>query len=281
MKKILFILLFLPFISKAQLPLIVNGWASCDADAQTFIDSAGITDPVQIAAICTLVKDMKDSSVWTPMKAIYPFIGGTAASHKWNLKDPRNLDAAFRLTFTGGWTHSSTGAKPNGTNGYANTFLIPSTTLSANSVSVSYYSRDSVVGVKEAVAAFNGGGQEIQLFFNNGSTGDITFDAYAVSQRITSNTGNTKGYFIGSRSSSTSVAVYKNGISLATKTTTDGTLPTVSFYISAANTGVTPILFNDAETAFSTISDGLTANQVRALNFIVEKYNDALSRGVQ
>lgn len=281
MKKILFILLFLPFISKAQLPLIVNGWASCDADAQKFIDSAGITDPIQIAAICTLVKDMKDSSVWTPMKAIYPFIGGTAASHKWNLKDPRNLDAAFRLTFTGGWTHSSTGAKPNGTNGYANTYLIPSTTLSANSVSVSYYSRDSVVGIQEVVGSYNAGSQNIQFYFNNGSTGDISFEAYALAERVTSNTGNTKGYFVGSRSSSTSTAVYKNGISLTTKATTSGSQPTVSFFVGAANGLGTPSLFSSAEAAFSTISDGLTANQVRALNFIVEKYNDALSRGVQ
>ena len=53
------------------------------------------------------------------MKALYPFVGGTATSHKFNLKDPRDLDAAFRLQFNGGWTHNSNGVTPNGTNGYA------------------------------------------------------------------------------------------------------------------------------------------------------------------
>jgi len=59
------------------------------------------------------------------MKALYPFVGGSATSHKWNLKDPRDLDAAYRLVFNGGWTHTSSGAQPNGTTGYANTFLNP------------------------------------------------------------------------------------------------------------------------------------------------------------
>ena len=31
------------------------------------------------------------------MKAIYPFVGGTATTHKFNLKDPADINAAFRL----------------------------------------------------------------------------------------------------------------------------------------------------------------------------------------
>ena len=92
-----------------------------DADALAFITAAAITDATQQTAIDTLVKGMKADGIWTKMKAIYPFVGGTATTHKWNLKDPRDLDAAFRLVFNGGWTHSSNGALPNGTNGYADT----------------------------------------------------------------------------------------------------------------------------------------------------------------
>jgi len=100
-----------------------------DADAQAFISAAGITDLTQAAAINTLVNDLKTYGIWTKMKAIYPFVGGSATSHKFNLKDPRDLDAAFRLVFNGGWTHASTGAKPNGTTGYAKTFYNPSSNL--------------------------------------------------------------------------------------------------------------------------------------------------------
>ena len=100
-----------------------------DADAQAFITAAAITDATQKSAIDTLVTGLKTDGIWTKMKAIYPFVGGTATTHKYNLKDPRDLDAAFRLVFNGGWTHSSTGALPNGTNGYANTNLNQSANL--------------------------------------------------------------------------------------------------------------------------------------------------------
>ena len=64
-----------------------------------------------------------------------------ASQFKYNLKDPRNLDAAFRQVFNGGWTYSKQGATPNGTNGYADTKFNPSSNLVATSQSSSIYSR--------------------------------------------------------------------------------------------------------------------------------------------
>jgi hypothetical protein len=115
-----------------------------DPDAQAFITAAGITNPTQQAAINTLVVDLKGYNVWTKMKALYPFVGGTASQHKFNLKDPRDLDAAFRLVFNGGVTHNSNGVTFNGTNGYADTKLSPNSTLLQNNNSISVYSRANV-----------------------------------------------------------------------------------------------------------------------------------------
>lgn len=120
---------------------IRSGVSSLDSDVQAFITAASITDTTQQSAINTLVTQLKTYGIWTKLKAVYPFVGGTATTHKFNLKDPRDLDAAYRLVFSGGWTHSSTGAKPNGTTGYADTFLIPSTSLLQDSTHISYYSR--------------------------------------------------------------------------------------------------------------------------------------------
>jgi hypothetical protein len=100
-----------------------GGGGGVDPDAQAFITAAAITNPTQQAAINTLVVDLKGYNVWTKMKALYPFVGSTASQHKWNLKDPRDLNAAFRLTFHGGVNHSSNGVQGNGTNGYYNTYL--------------------------------------------------------------------------------------------------------------------------------------------------------------
>ena len=59
-----------------------------DPDAQAFLTAAGITDATITSAINTLVVDLKGYNIWTKMKAVYPFVGGTAAAHKFNLKNP-------------------------------------------------------------------------------------------------------------------------------------------------------------------------------------------------
>jgi len=106
-----------------------------DVDAQAFITAANITNGIQKIAIYRLVTDLKGYGIWTKMKALYPVVGGTAASHAVNLKIP----GTYNLTFTAGWVHSSTGMLPNGTSDYADTSLIPSTALSLNNVHISVY----------------------------------------------------------------------------------------------------------------------------------------------
>jgi len=108
------------------IPFGRRGGSSLDPDAAAFIAAAEITDPTQINAINTLVKDLKVANLWAKMVALYPFVGGSATSHKFNLLNPLDTDAAFRLVFNGGFTHSANGCQPNGTNGWANTFLTPS-----------------------------------------------------------------------------------------------------------------------------------------------------------
>jgi hypothetical protein len=101
-----------------------GGGGPVDPDAQAFITAAGITDPTQQSAIDNLVIGLKADGLWTSMYAIYPVVGGTASTHKWNLKDPRDLNAAYRLQFNGGMTHSSNGILFNGTNGWADTSAV-------------------------------------------------------------------------------------------------------------------------------------------------------------
>lgn len=95
-----------------------------DTDAQAFITAASIIDSTQQTAINALVVGLKADGLWTSMMAIYPFVGGTASSHKWNLKDPRDLNAAYRLTFYGGWVHNSNGIVGNFTNTYTDTYIV-------------------------------------------------------------------------------------------------------------------------------------------------------------
>jgi hypothetical protein len=83
--------------------------AKPNEEAKAFIQAAGLIDENQMKAVGTLVFDLKNYNLWDKMKAIYPFIGGTANTHKFNLKDPRDINAAYRLAFTGTWYHTSQG----------------------------------------------------------------------------------------------------------------------------------------------------------------------------
>ena len=256
-----------------------------DADAQAFITAAAITDPTQQTAINNLVLGMKADGIWTKMKAIYPFVGGTASTHKWNLKDPRDLDAAFRLVFNGGWTHSSTGATPNGTNGYADTKLVPSSVLTLNSTHLSYYSRTSgIVNGQRDIGVFVNGSDPCMSLGTN--TGVQLSDSYNfITNRITASIANALGFVNGSRVSSTSHKLFKNGsqIGLTDTFANVTSLPNQRVYLGAVNTTPDPTLvsgYSTKQTAFASIGDGLNDTEATALYTRVQQFQTSLSRQV-
>ena len=271
---------------------VMLGWRSgivtqvvnaVDADAQAFITAAGITNLVQAAAVSTLVNDLKTYGLWTKMKALYPMVGGSATSHKFNLKDPRDLDAAFRLVFNGGWVHSPTGAKPNGTTGYANTYFNPftnlSTSLSSNHLSI--YLRENIDEFKVDMGVFVSGtgvGLDIESRVSN--------VAYFLNLRTNSyisfaNT-DSRGLFINTRTLSNLHKVFINNTLKATDTNTstisiNGNISLGARYNTA---NATYELFSSKEQAFASIGDGLT--DAEATNFYnsVQKFQTTLGRQI-
>ncbi len=284
MRKLLLILFLLPVFASAQSPMfkLIAKKSGCtpDADAQKFIDSTGITG-TEATAICNLVKDLKDSSLWSSMQAIYPMVGGTASTHKWNLKDVRDLDAAFRLTFNGGgWTHSSNGALPNGSSSYAPTYYDPSTNATAGSNHISYYSRtqgnsgESMIEMGCQGTSFREN-QIIARFSDN-----MYLEPNSVQNGyVTAANTDARGYFIASRTSNTNVIGQKNTTQI-TGTHTES-LNDYSIYLGARNRSGVTDFFSNRQCAFATIGTGLSSAQMLTLNIIVERFNDALSRGVQ
>jgi len=138
-----------------------------DLNALTFISASGITNLTQKTAINQLTIDLKSYGIWNKTKAVYPFVGGTATTHKWNLKDPQDTDAAFRLNFFGSMTHNSNGITGNGLNAYALTYINPSSNMTLDSTSVTLYSRTDenhlsvVIGMR-----VNVGGSHERLSFS-------------------------------------------------------------------------------------------------------------------
>lgn len=252
--------------------------SSIDPNALAFIIAAGITNPTQQSAINTLVTGLKTDGLWTKMKAIYPFVGGTATSHKFNLKDPRDLDAAFRLVFSGGWTHSSTGALPNGTNAYANTFLTPSVNQTLNSNGLGAYINFNTGGGADPVmvGAFNSVDQAATLVV---SSTNISSRLNAVSSAALG--AGSSGQYDTQKTSATITNLYRNGTSL-TSFNSGGTLPTVTYYIGTMNfnNSVYSIGWTANQFRFTYFSDGLTAGNITNLRTRIQAFQTTLSRQI-
>ena len=248
-----------------------------DSDALNFLNSANIGNDTHRKAINDLVVDMKNTGIWNKMKAIYPFVGGTAGSHKWNLKDPRDVDAAFRLTFTGGWTHSSTGIAGNGTNAYADTYFNPSTQTTNH---IGNYIRTSTVnttpieiGVWRQISGVN--------YFNHIKPNSDYLSGTSTTALNFTTTNTAAGFWLGTKRSSTDREIYRNGISEASTTTSDtSTMPNANIYIGARNGNSGVDLWSTKEMSFISIGDGLTSVDAANLYTIVQKYQTTLGRQV-
>ena len=189
---------------------ISRGGASVDADAQAFITAASITDSTQQAAINTLVVDLKGYGLWTKLGAIYPFVGGTASTHKFNLKSPLDTDAAFRLTFTGGWTHSSTGAKPNGVNAFADTYYLAFSLMGTNQ-QIGYYVGENLAG--NYIDIGSSGGTDMGLWTRRTSD-QFMLDFPQDTVRVFFTNTNSTGNYLVFNNSTLGRGVYKNGSSI-------------------------------------------------------------------
>lgn len=248
-----------------------------DPDVNAFLTAAGITDPTISGAVCTLVTSLKSANLWNKFDAIYPMVGGTATTHKFNLKNPADTDSAFRLSFVGGWTHSANGALPNGTNAYAETFFRPSINATQNSHHLSYYSRSNVnlnqveIGCQRTLVQ-----NLIQIRASN-----ITYyvinqtSPYALAADLDS-----RGYYLANRTAVNVVNGWKNGIKIANATTATNGRPNTTVYIGAFNLNGAAAAFSTKQCAFATIGTGLTDAEALALYNSIQAFQTTLGRQV-
>lgn len=273
MVRLLFILLFSVCICYGQANRFAGfGYKStCDVDAQKYIDSSGITDATQKTAICSYITMLKDSGLYSKILAGYIFTGGSASSTKFNFKDVRQDTSAFTLTYSGGWTYSSSGALANGTNGTANTWLRPNAKLTI---------RDYAIAVYVNGGTLTGGAAPATVYtFSEGS--DWNNSANGVTLRTTikyfapngegnpvvlvSNSSLT-GIYLANVSGSTA-RIYKDGLSIGSNTTSGGFLSTQPFFI--ASSGFGGVTYQNIKIGCLLITRGLTDSQIKTLSNII------------
>ncbi len=257
------------------------GGSPLDVDAQAFITAANITNNAQKMAINQLVLDLKAANIWAKMYALYPFVGGSATSHKFNLKNPLDSDLAFRLVFSGGWTHTATGALPNGINAFANTKFIPSIHGGGlNNASYSYYSRSNLAG---------GTGVELGAFTiaPNNDTTQLVIDYLGSSYAAINSTFATAGaaapptgFYSTSRVNPSNVVTYRNGAILFTTSLISSNPTPIEIILASRNDNGVPLLFSNREVAFAHIGQGLDATEQVFLYNAVQTFQTTLGRNV-
>ena len=258
-----------------------GGGAAFDADAQAFITAAVITDVTQQNAINTLVVDLKGYSIWTKMKAIYPIVGGAASQHKYNLKDPRDLDVAFRLTFATGWTHSATGIKGNGTTAFADSFFNLSTQTTDTNISGGVYVRENTITIGQSFGACTGLFEGLQFFAKY--TDNNTY--FSANNYILNGSGNfvtdTRGLFVVSKTGATQTQLFRNGSLIRTASpTTVNTPPNINVVIGARRNVTVIQNYETREMAFVYFGETLDSTEIANFYTAVQAYQTSLSRQV-
>jgi hypothetical protein len=236
-------------------------------------------------AVNNLFVNLKDSGLYNEMYAFWPMIGGTSSSCKWNAKDPRDLDAAYRLTFNGGIIFSSTGITPNGINAYANTYIVPNVVFNETDYqSFGYFSRTDSAIASEYVMGSNSGSTNgacaLIIRRNNNlrsAVSDFSTSSFRAAQDFNSLNG--IGFFIGNQRG-TSMNLYVNGAIVASDTVGGsnalGSRQVVLFAI-LNSIGITGGHTNK-ECSFCFVAKKLTNTQVSILNTIVYNFNNSLGR---
>jgi len=244
-----------------------------DSNAFAYISAANITDFTQRQAINDLVIELKANNLWSGITVLYPFVGGSATTHSYNLKDP----TTYQITWAGTVTHNANGITGDGSTGYGNTGFAPSI-MPQNSLGAAIYVR----------SASTTSGHEFSAALNGVGTGDfnvIVRTTLQVSQTrgLGPTFGTTSpGFFSGSRIAVNDMRTFRNGVQTGiTTTTATESNTTVPVYVLAFNNGFNvPNGFSNAQLSFATIKQGLSATEEAALYQIVQRYQTALGRAV-
>lgn len=246
-----------------------------------WIAATGETDLTILGALNTLETDLTTYGLTSKMKALYPMVGGTAAKHKFNFMDARDLDAAYRLVFNGGWTHSSTGALPNGTNAYADTKL-NATLLTQDNTHIAVYSRTNSDGLFCDLGYISLSNLEETNLFSKYV--NVLYPRIQATSSGVANTVTSAGLMMANRTSSTVVKGIRNTVitSLSNNSATKGTSTSDVIFIGALNrrSSADIAFYSPRQYALASIGLGLTDTEAANFYIAVQAFQTTLGRNV-
>lgn len=240
-----------------------------DADAQAFLTATGLSGVNEILAVNTFVTEAKAQGIWNDLDKIYPFIGGTSTTHRYNLKN-----ALADGTFFGGVTHNSNGVTFNGTTGYFNTGWA----TNAGNLYNRHFSQ--YVVTQNSSTAWAGSYDGTNLFgLRTDQARVLDFvglnSLYSISPIYLTRAS----IMCANIDSSTVGKVYSNGLLVFTNTGAINATPTTNtVYVGALNFNGTASFFHDSNVRFVTTGNKLDASKQAILNNLARYFNAILGR---
>lgn len=272
-------------------PLFASSSVLWDTDALNFISVVGITDNTQKLAVNFLYRSLKGTDTsfnpsgvdfYTGAKAFYPFVGGTASTHKWNGKDVRDLDAAFRILWTGTVTHNANGITGDGSTGYGDTRILPQINCVAYSSSLVWYSRTNDmsringIGCTDTTAGTSY--QQQMGTVNNGTLGDGT----ANFGTVTTAPSNSQKTFVLSRTANNLIKLFRDGVLVGSNSNLITEPYPLSYLSIGAITRQTGLRqnYSNLNYSFAGIFAGIIDADAVILTNIIQQYQTILGRNV-
>lgn len=251
-----------------------NGGTLLDADASSFITTAGITDESIKTALYTLYGSLKSNSLYSKIYEFLPIVGGTSGSHAVFGKNP----ARTLVTWTGSPTHNSSGVTGNGSSQYGRLNWNPVT----EGASLTSFGFGIYKGVTPTVSRMYTGIRDSSFNMTVLQTGGTSKNAgfiagYQFSDIVSTGTGTGNFLFI-KTDGSRSARISADGVYKAAFTQTLTSFPSLGFYLLAVSNNGS--VYQPAATTakFWIATQGLSDTQVATLSTIITQFQTDLGR---
>ncbi len=235
------------------------------AETTAFLARTTGLDASHIAAYKDLINGLVADGVFAKLDFLHVYATDTTTNALLNL-----VSASYGGTVTGTPTFTADRGYAGGSGNYISSGFVPSTAgglFAQDSASMGYYDRTAATGGNNgAMGACNSGSfTNIAIMLpNGGDTNVYTRMNSAPDGAMIARTTN-QGFWIGTRTGSSAVSLYKNGSSIATSSTTSTGRPNQALLVLGANgpSSVDSGLTDQIAAAFA----GAALNSTDASNF--------------
>lgn len=229
-----------------------------EANLASYLATKGLTYSQLKDIWCTFITGCDSDGYLGKIGALHPFVGDDAVRQKYNMLNPLDTDAAFRLTFFGGLTHSATGILGNGVNGYIDTHWNFTTEASVDAAGFMTYHRRVVTS--RAYGVLQGA---IYAFHNYAGNCQVGSGIISYSSATHPSTRTWMSY----RNASNFNETIRDGVVVGTNAASPASLPNANFlYLALNQGGGTGTFINSNEICFGAMING-AFTQTEALNF--------------